>query len=359
MKNIHNSDKKFCQPFVEYPTVPAETFFDTIHDLTYSAKLLCLISSSIQLGIFDELETWQISDDIAEKFPNPDFIRGIIECLVHSGFLERKEGMIKNSLLSQIYLSTVSPYYQGSFLEKNIRHLQDLWIPLKKNTLEGPVRYHEDTFYSEYSLPSMAENAMSGRLQKVIYEITKIPSFNLMKKGLDIGGGHGLYGIALACLNKNMIVTIFDMPGVIHITEKYISHYQMQSRVHTLGGNFFYDSFGAEYDIILSSSNPSGKNPIMLEKISKALLPGGFFVSIQPGDADVPYDPIHELEWNLWTFEEVLEPKFTWSKNKKFLTPDYKNELIKQGFSIHSIIPVHDPYIKGFQVTMLIAEKRI
>ena len=68
----------------------------------------------------------------------------------------------------------------------------------------------------------MAQNTICGRLQEVVRKVTSLPSFFKMKKMIDLGGGHGLYAIALACHDPDLNATVFDLPGVIPLAEEYI-----------------------------------------------------------------------------------------------------------------------------------------
>ena len=359
MNNMNEFQKKFCQAVSELPSVPAESFFQAIHDLNTSARLLCLIIASVNLRIFDELNSWKRPEEIESMIRNPHLTPIIIQSLIHNGYLEERDGKIKNTRFADVFLSYDSPYFQGGYLKKINNHLKELWIPLDDIVKSGPVSYDEGVYFSEISLPSMAENSLCGRLQRVTKEITELPSFHRMKRMLDLGGGHGLYAIAAACKNPHLSAIVFDLPGVTGLADRYIQKYSMESQVITRAGNFFYDPIGRDYDLILSSSNPSGKNVHLIRTISEALVPGGFFINIQPGDDSQPSDLLNDLEWELWTFEGNTEPKKKWSKNKKFLTDEYQEALLSNGFSIYSISNIPDPYIKEYTVVMLIAEKVI
>jgi predicted O-methyltransferase YrrM len=362
MKNMDNNidnDTNICRYLWEFPIEPAENFFSILNDCNRGARTLCLISASVKLGLFDYLDDWISEEEIEMIFSYPHPVNDFLLSLVESGLIEYKEGKYKNTKVSSVYLSRNSPYFQGAYLEKMNRHLKDLWIHLSDIINSGPVMYQEEEFFSELSLPSMAQNAMCGRLQSVVQAIASLPEFPTMKKMIDLGGGHGLYAIALACKNSTLNAIVFDLPGVIPLTKKYIHSYNLQERVLVQGGNFLTDNIGDNYDLIFSSSNPSGKSPDMIKKISKGLKPGGYFVTVQPGDETVAYDPINELEFSLWTFENIKIPKKSWSKNKKFLTEEYLNALNTHKLSVQSISRISDPYIKNYGVSMLIAKKEL
>ncbi len=357
MKNTQDNTDNTCKALWEFPPVPPDNFFSIINSNNDGARLLCLIGASVRLGIFDTLEDWKNEHDLEDIIQYPHPITDFVQSLIKTGLVEYKDGKIRNTPVASTYLTSHSPYFQGAYLEKSIQHLQDLWIPLSDILTSGPKIFVEEKFFADISLPSMAQNALCGRLQEVVNGVTSLSSFMNMKKMIDLGGGHGLYAIALACKNPNLSAIIFDLPGVVPLATGYIEKYHLEGRVKVMGGNFFSDPIGRDYDLILSSSNPSGKSPDMVGKISDALKKGGFFVSIQPGDENAPYDSLHELEFFLWTFDTATLPKKTWSKNKKFLTEEYRSALKDNGLTIRSVTRVSDPYIQDYGVTMMIAQK--
>jgi len=346
-----------CEAMSEFPSESPELFFDTINTLYQSARQLSLISAAVQTGLFSELEEWHTIDEISKPFPNADIIRQIILILVDMNLLQKDGERIKNGPIASVYLRKGSPFFQRAYLAKIIRHLDDLWLELPKIIKEGPIRYPEESFFAELSLPSMAENALTGRLQDVVRAVKILPGFKKMRKIIDLGGGHGLYAIALACQNPLLKGVVFDLQGVVHLAQEYIDRYGMSNQVTTMGGDFFLDPIGSQYDIILSSSNPSGKSPDMLKKIAAAMNINGYFINIQPGDKEAPINLINDLEWELWTFEQSEIPKKSWGKKREFITDSYRNALDECGLSIVSITEVRDPYVHGFSVTMLIAQK--
>ena len=76
---------------------------------------------------------------------------------------------------------------------------------------------------------------------------------------LDLGGGHGLYAIALARSEPGMQCVVFDLPQVGESCRISLAKYGVENQVSIRAGDFFRDDFGRGYDLILSSSNPSGK----------------------------------------------------------------------------------------------------
>lgn len=349
--------EKLQESLIVKPPVDPLLFFNPIKELSESAQILCAISAAVKVGLFDLIITPKTTEEISASFPYPDIIPPLLVILDKWGLIAVTSSGYQLTDLAKCYFSSDSPYNQINYLEKLIFHIKDLWLDLPEIVLNGPIVYDEQEFFAHQSLPSMASNALTGRLQDITHAIVALPRFSHARSLLDLGGGHGLYAMALAKCNRSLLAKVLDLPDVIPLTKKYIVRYNMEDQVSAIGGDFFVDNIGAEYDIILSSSNPSGKSLEMIPKIASALNPGGYFINVQPGDSDTDKDPCNMLEWELWNFSGSHLPKSGWEKKKRFDTPEYRDVLISAGLSMYSVTTISDPYIRGYTVTMIITEK--
>ena len=84
----------------------------------------------------------------------------------------------------------------------------------------------------------MAENALSGRLQAVIRVIINLPGFDRARRVLDLGGGHGLYAIALGMQNPGIEAWVFDLPDVVPLAGSYPGQVQGRKRAPDSRGFF-------------------------------------------------------------------------------------------------------------------------
>jgi len=343
---------------VQKPDTDPTLFFDRINELGDTAHLLCAITAASEIGLFDLLFIPQSREQVCRSCPRREMIEPLIDILIDGKILTEHEGLLSCSKIPAEYLSLSSPYSQVSYLKKMIWHLSQHWINLADIIRTGPVLYSEDEYFSQWSLPSMAANALCGRLQEVTQKIAELPGFFDSKTMIDLGGGHGLYAMSLARLNPNLKAVVFDLPGVAPLTRSYIRTYGMEEQVSVVVGDFFSDSFGTGFDIILSSSNPSGKIPAFIPVIGKALNSRGYFITIQSGSQSGITQSDHRLEWELWGFSGVDTPKSSWGKKEDFLTPAYLQSLADEGLEMISVTSIPDPYLHGYTVTMAITQKR-
>lgn len=99
-----------------------------------------------------------------------------------------------------------------------------------------------------------------------------VPRLPTGAKILDLGGGHGRYGVALA--DQGFQATLFDLPVCIQYAKQ---HYA--DRLAYAPGDFMRDDLGGPYDAVLVSNILHGLGPEenrhLLGRIKQALRPGG------------------------------------------------------------------------------------
>jgi predicted TPR repeat methyltransferase len=343
--------------FLKEPDEPPEHLFSLVDEGMHGLIGFASLHAACSLNLFDFLEKGQrtlqelsLATGIADKRLLP-----LLEILLHSRIITNNRERFENSLLASTYLVSWSPFCQKSHIHKNAVFLEKIWACLPERLIGGPFIFHRGEFFADLALPAMAENALTGRLQRTVREVAGMPEFSTARKMLDLGGGHGLYAIALAALNPGLDAYIFDLPDVVVLAGRYISHHQA-ARVYTIPGNFFTDAIGGGYDLILSSSNPSGKSPGLLQKIADALNNGGLFVNVQSDDTDRD-DIFHALEWQLWTLETEEKGGDRYTREKPYMTVEYRAALAGAGFRIVHEKFITDDFHQGSAVHMVIAKK--
>jgi SAM-dependent methyltransferase len=104
-------------------------------------------------------------------------------------------------------------------------------------------------------------------------------------KILDLGAGHGLFGITLAHRYPNAEVVAQDWANVLEVARENARKADLGDRFRTLPGNTFEVEFGSGYDIVLIPNLlhqfdiPSCET--LLRKVHAALAPGGRAVTLE------------------------------------------------------------------------------
>ena len=344
---------------LEEPPVPPTGFYELIDRSMHGVYAVSAIRAAILLGVFDRPDAVIDPDRSSPALgiaPGP--LRDLCESLCSIGLLSREGSGYRVDPVAATYLTAGSPYRQARYLEKQFRHITEFWLPLARLLREGPVVYNTAEFFAKESLEGMAENALTGRLQKTVAEIAAHPRFPGFRNMIDLGGGHGLYAIALCRANPALEAVVMDLPGVVSFARGYIETYRAE-RVRLLPGNFFTDDIGCCYDLVLSSSNPSGKSVEMIGRIAAALNPGGIFVNVQP-ESEVREDPFLRLERQLWTLSGTEgEPGHGGRhlRDRPFMDSGYVEALNRNGLRVTRSTEIPDEYHPGYHVRLVIAEK--
>lgn len=339
------------------PPLEPSAFFDMADRAMEGVFALASIHAAIETGLFEACEDGCTGEEFSRQSGcDPAMAVRLCQALESIGLLSQRDGTFRNTRIASVYLMKDSPFAQVEYVRKLVRHLTDYWVPLPVLMKNGPVSYRSDEFFGKLSLPAMAENAVCGRLQATIREIVRQPGAGRFRKMIDLGGGHGLYAIAAASAIPGLEAYVFDLPYVTTIAEEYIRRYGMEGRVRTMPGNFFQDDIGSGYDLVFSSSNPSGKSTEMIGRIAAALLPGGLFVNEQATGGGEK-NPFAELEWLLWTLDSEKKGGITYTKERPFLTPEYRAALKAHRLEIVSETRIPDNYHTGHVVDLVIAKK--
>lgn len=387
-KELKNSIKpEKALYLMQEPEVDSGRFFKLVESSIQGLREYRLIVSAFELGVFEALKTPLSAGALAEKLGcDPALMPLFCEALYSLGLLDRfeekafeekmnthrqeidknyeKEGLAPEkrsedmpesraqsksstdsdavylvSELSAAYLLESSPFSQQHYLAGRSKTVE-LWNRLPEIVKNGPEIFEKGAFFGEV-VQSMAENARCGMLQETVKLVAEQVDLENVKKLLDLGGGHGLYAITFAKLNENLRAFVFDLPQVTEKTKEFIEKYGA-SNVDIIPGDFFKDEIGEGYDLIFSSFNPGGKVPSLIPKISKALNPGGVFVTRQMPDEKMKSSPLLNLDWNLWTFEGIKKGGSSYSFEDSVPFNEYRDVLGNYGLEVFYELDMKD-----------------
>ncbi|MDI9394411.1 MAG: methyltransferase [Euryarchaeota archaeon] len=377
--NKVENQTKIPVDLMQKPEVDPDRLFKLFDSSIQGLRECRLIATAFELGAFEALKVPLSAGALAEKLGcDPLLMPHFCESLHSLGLLDRFEegvheeeekaqtaqkgegedkGVSENgpqkhnswtknagavyqvSELSATYLLESSLFSQQHYLAERLRNIER-WARLPQIMKQGPDIVEKGAFFGEI-VHCMAENARSGLLQETVRVVMENVDFTNVKKMLDLGGGHGLYAIAFAELNKDLQAFVFDLPPVTEETRYFIDKYG-SSKVDIIQGDFFKDEIGDEYDLIFSSFNPGGKVPSLIPKIAGALKPGGVFVTRQVPDENMKSSPLLSLDWNLWTFEDVKKGGSGYSFENSVPFNEYIKMLESYGLEVFRTLDMED-----------------
>lgn len=293
-----------------------------------------LFRHALEMDIFERMGSEMSLEKISgELGADIGMMRMFCDALVSEGLLISTGGGYVNSPTAATYLTRSSPNCIRHSFERTLREI-DGWHSLGSILRDGPKTIDRSQFFDERWIRSIASTALCGNVQKVTSEISEVIDLTLVRRMLDIGGGHGLYSIAFSARNPHMDVYVFDLPEMVSVASEHILHYNAD-RVHVMAGNFTKDDIGSDYDLIFSSFNPSGSDLGMIPVLRDALTPEGWLVIRQFTEA-ARNDAVANLGWNFFDFNGDRRPRRRFSGPDTASIDDYNSALVEAGFR-----PVH------------------
>ena len=238
--------------------------------LTGGFRAARVVLTANNLQVFERLGKGATAAELAKVLrTDPRATEILLDAVTALGLLKKARGIYRLTVPAKQFLLPESPWYQGDML----RHLDTLWknwSGLGEVVRTGmPNRSggrHHDVF-----IRAMHNNAVL-RVENVLNAL----DLRGVKHALDLGGGPGTYGIALA--KRGIEVTLFDLPNTVEIAHEMIRKAGVKN-VTFRGGDFHFDDIGNGYDLVLLSqvlhSHSPMENRALLGKVFDALAPKG------------------------------------------------------------------------------------
>jgi len=256
----------------------------TLEGLLNGFRAYQVLKAALDLGLFELLarEGGLGREDIASRLGvNGMFIRSFLLSLVDIGLVAEQGGKYRNTETADCFLVKNRPLYQGDWIEEDTGKASrwgDLAAQLQKMT---PDAYAFDLAPRTSFIRALGQRSLRGELQGVTREIASWDGFPTARTVLDLGGGHGLYAIALCQINPDLHGVVFDKPHIIPETQRFLDAYNMSDRLCATGGDIDADAIEGEYDIVVASHilYKFRKNmPGFFQKVWETLKPGGLLV---------------------------------------------------------------------------------
>lgn len=318
----------------QLPHMPAESLYESWEQVVRGYKQFCAMAAAVRLKIFDHLVELRQPMDLAVQLnADPKMITDLCDLLADMELLVRYEDGFLVSALSRTYLCRDSAWFQEEVI-KNIFSGFGLWQQLDRICIEGPVQVDEADFFENNLIDSLASEILTGELQQTVAAVTRQPEFAAAHRMLDLGGGHGLYAMALTDQKQNLEAIVYDFNPVEKDFKRYKERF-MANGVRFVAGNLFADDLGNGFDLVLFSYNPGGKNERILEKIHQCLNPGGLFVTKHAlyREAETAKSTLLDIEWQLTDFRGVAKGRNVYAFEQDLSEEAYMKRL-HQDFEI-------------------------
>lgn len=96
--------------------------------------------------------------------------------------------------------------------------------------------------------------ALAGRAKNVAPALAQRVPMPAAKRLLDVGGGTGIYSIALLQANPSLRAIVWDRAPVLNVAREWAEHYGVTDRMEFLSGDMFSDPVPTDCDVMLLSN---------------------------------------------------------------------------------------------------------
>jgi hypothetical protein len=219
--------------------------------------------------------------------------RDFLDALVALKFLERENGVYRNTAETDTFLDRAKPSYIGGLLEMANARLYGFWgsltEALRTGELQNEIKGGEDFYATLYAKPDRLRGflaAMSGISAGAAHAIAAKFPWKEYKTFMDLGSAQGMVPATLAHAHPHLTRIGFDLPPVKPVFEEFIAHRGVADRVRFQGGSFFEDAL-PKADVIVM-----GHILHVWDLAQKKVLLGKAFDALPKGGAVIVYDAI-------------------------------------------------------------------
>lgn len=289
--------KKDPEILLERPEPSTDEVMDrTMNGFFNGFRQTCAFFAAIDLKLFEHTGSPHTASELAENI-NIDtrLAEPFFNMLVEMGMLCKSDSRYINTKASSLYFTEGSPFSQLTNIGQISKRVKR-WMMIDESLRSGGIEAESDLFTEKW-ITAIGEGALGGEIADTLEAVSKKVDIAKMGSLIDIGGGHALYAIAFKHRYPNLECSLFDQAVIAPIARRNISDYGVDVKVQE--GDFYKDRITGTYDVVFSSYNRSGMDPVMAPIVYELMRPGGFLVIKRP--ISRMFDPIRTIEWSIVT----------------------------------------------------------
>ena len=258
-------------------TITSESDFD---NLRRYASAWAVIIAWARTGLFDALASGE--PVLVDEIPaNSDAVRNTAPILAHLGILirhPRPDGTAAWALSHTARQMIEAGAFPTASTWESLDDLTRLHTVLEHG---GPIRDREGRSKVTSGGVVRTDESRTREFMDNLYRRSQESADELARillpwvpsgRALDLGGGHGRYGHALA--QNGLMVTMFDREICCTIANE-----RYGDEIQTIAGDFMVDDLGGPYHLIVLSNIVHGLGPeeieTLLPRLRAKLVPGG------------------------------------------------------------------------------------
>jgi SAM-dependent methyltransferase len=255
---------------------------NTIREFAASFQKSRILLSGIELDIFTNInESGTTSNQIANHLHlNERACERLLNALVSLGFLTKKNHLFFNTADSFAFLSKKSSDYSAGLMHLN--HLWNTWSNLTQVVKTGKSAHPAEINERGEEWLFAFIDAMHDRAKKQAPQQLANIDLSEVESILDIGGGSGAYSMEFVSKKPEIAAIVFDLPGVVPITKRFINKEGFSDQIKTHPGDYTTDDLPKGFDLVFLSavihSNSLEINKELIKKCYNSLNKNGKIV---------------------------------------------------------------------------------
>jgi SAM-dependent methyltransferase len=233
-----------------------------------------IAQTAVELAIFDALEDLPLTaQETANRLGLE--VRAtelLLNALASMNLLQKRINLFSLTPIAKEYLVKSSPQYLGGMIRFDAS-LWGCWERLSETIRSGrparpPDMYQDNPSETETFIAAM-DSLVKARGDAEV--IAGVLDWNSVTTVLDIGSGPATYPIFLCRRFRHIQAAVFDLPGTLELTERYVSQAGMSERIKLIAGDYRCDPVPGGYDVIFLSNIIHGENMETNERLVRSL----------------------------------------------------------------------------------------
>jgi ubiquinone/menaquinone biosynthesis C-methylase UbiE len=267
-----------------------DTFENPVFDIAMAYQDTAALIAAVRLDLFTKigLETVSVDDLQARTGAATRGLRILCDYLTVLKLLQKTDSKYSLTYVARTFLDQASPYAMGSIVDFTAApemielFFRDPAACVRSGGSEGLANVSPDApvwvRYAKAMIPFASANAKrlaayASTLSEPIYTV------------LDIAAGHGLYGIEVAKIFPEALVTSVDWAPVLKVAEANAAAAGLTDRFRMMPGSAIETDWGGDYDLILLPNFLHHFDfdtcTSLLSKVRRSLAPGGRALGVE------------------------------------------------------------------------------
>ncbi len=227
---------------------------NTIREFASSFQKSRILLSGFELDLFTNIDENGTTNEQISARLNLDkhAAERLLNALVSVGFLSKQDLLYFNTAESFAFLSRKSPDYLGGLMHTN--HLWNTWSNLTRVVKTGKSAQPEEINARGDEWLFAFISAMHDRATKQApQQIARLDLTGVVSL-LDVGGGSGAYSMEFIRRKPEIEATVFDLPNVVPITQRFVDKEGFSGKIKTHTGDYTTDNLPNGFDLVFLSA---------------------------------------------------------------------------------------------------------